>query len=64
MRLDGRFTVREGAEGQLFLWYEAGGLLSVSLLLNADRQPMTQAQELAKTLNVAIAAIEIDELPV
>ena len=61
-RLTGTFTVKEGAEGQASLFYESGPGTMVTLELG-DRQPIETVQDLAKILNLAIAAIRIERLP-
>jgi hypothetical protein len=61
-RLTGTFTVKEGAEGQLSLFYESGPGTMVTLEM-AGEQPIETVQELAKLLNLAIAAIRIERPP-
>jgi hypothetical protein len=60
-RLTGGFALKEFGDGRLFIEYESGPRPMVSLLLIADRQPRETALELVKKLNLAVAAIEIDE---
>jgi hypothetical protein len=61
-RLTGTFTVKEGAQGQLSLFYESvpGTLVTLEL---AEEQRIETVQELAKLLNLGIAAIRIEQPP-
>ena len=56
----GKFTVNESGSGEVSLLFESGPGLLVSLMLKADYQVMEAAEELAKLLNVSVAAIRID----
>jgi hypothetical protein len=56
----GKFTVKESVSGEVSLLFESGPGLTVSLMLTADHQTMVVAEELAKLLNVGVAAIRID----
>ena len=58
--LTGKFTVKEDAEGAVSIVYESGPGPIISLELFADQQPIATAQDLANTLNVAVAAIRLE----
>jgi hypothetical protein len=57
-RLDGRFTVKEGAEGQLSLVFETGPGPMVILELPASMD-MEEAQKIAKALT-PVADVVVD----
>jgi hypothetical protein len=57
--LTGRFAVKEGAEGQLSLVYEAGPGPMVFLRLRPEIT-MAWAQELARTLNRDTSEVVLD----
>jgi hypothetical protein len=57
-RLDGSFTVKEGAEGQLSLEFEAGPGPIVILKLPASME-IEKAREIAKTLT-PVAEVVMD----
>ena len=56
----GKFTVKESVSGEVSLLFESGPGPTVSLMLTADHQTMVVAEELARLLNVGVAAIRID----
>ena len=56
----GKFTVKESVSGEVSLLLESGPGLTVSLMLTADHQAIVVAEELARLLNVSVAAIRID----
>jgi hypothetical protein len=57
-RLDGRFTVKEGAEGQLSLVFEAG-LRSPMVILQLPPMEIEEAQKIAKALT-PVAEVVVD----
>jgi hypothetical protein len=58
-RLDGRFTVKEGAEGQLSLVFEAGGPSPMVILELPASMDMEEAQEIARALT-PVAEVVVD----
>ena len=59
MRIDGRFAVKQGAEGQLSLAFESGSGPFVMLPLK-PYCTMEQAHKLARSLNSAVSRIDVD----
>jgi hypothetical protein len=59
IRLNGRFTVKEGAEGQLSLLYEAGPGPMVIIDL-ASGTSMSEAHEVANVINRASSEVVLD----
>jgi hypothetical protein len=61
IRLDGRFTVKEGAEGELSLVYEAGPGPLVFLSLGGPASTsMKEAHELADAINMRVSEVVLD----
>ena len=57
-RLDGRFTVKEGAEGQLSLLFEAG-LRGPMVILQLPAMEIEEARKIAKALT-PVAEVVVD----
>jgi hypothetical protein len=60
----GRISASTSWAPAIFRWkfiaYESGPGPQVTFILTGDRQPLSGAEELAKLLNISIAAIEVD----
>jgi hypothetical protein len=59
IRLNGRFTVKEGSGGRLFLAYESGPGPMVTIELRAEIS-LPQAHEIANTINRASDELVLD----
>lgn len=56
----GNWVIRESISGEVSLICNSGPGPTVSLMLTADYQELPLAQDLARVLNVSVAAIRID----
>ena len=61
MRIDGTFTVKEGAEGQLSLAFEVGGAWSIVTMPLRAGTTMEYADTLKGALNLVVSSIEIGQ---